>query len=230
MKGLARGGVRRARTLHAVAVLAAIAIATPSSPAWAHPHILVDAHVKLVFDQHGDLAAIANAWDFDEAFSAYAIQGYDSKGDGKPTREDLQPFAEINVQSLKEYHYFTRVTSDATPAALGAPTDYWDEFANEKLTLHFTLWLKQPIPVSGRTITVDVYDDEYFAAVSFPVDQTTEFQSEPAGCRNVIQRPAPLDAATAQQLAKIPVYQRELPADLYAVTDKLVNAIVIRCR
>lgn len=215
--------------LRGILALVALAAATPR-PAEAHPHILVDARVKLLFDQRGDLTGIANAWDFDEAFSAYAIQGYDSKSDGKPTREDLQPLAQINMEALKEYHFFTSVTADGSSSALGSPTDYWDEFTNEKMTLHFTIPLKQPVRVSGRAVTVDVYDDQYFAAVTFPQDQATEFPSQPIGCRNLLQRPERLDAATAQQLAKIPADQRELPAQLHAVTDKLVNAIVVQCR
>lgn len=206
--------------------LAALAVAQRAE---AHPHILVDAHVKLLFDQRGDLTAIANVWDFDEAFSAYAIQGYDSKGDGNPTRKDLQPLADINMDALKEYHFFTRVSSGGPPAALGAPTDYWDEFTDEKMKLHFTIPLKQPVAVRGRTVTVDVYDDEYFAAVNFPADQATAFADEPAGCSNLIRRPERLDATIARQLAQIPVTQRELPADLHAVTDRLVNAIVVQC-
>ncbi len=211
----------------ALALLAFLLFA--AGRAEAHPHILVDAHVRLVFNERGELTAIVNSWDFDEAFSAYAIQGYDSKGDGNPTRQDLQPLAQINMDSLKEYHFFTTVTADGSQAALGAPTDYWDEFTNEKMTLHFTLPLKQPLPVNGRTVTVDVYDDEYFAAVSFPKDQPSDFSAEPQACKNVLQRPQPLDASMAAQLAKIPVTQHDLPPDLHAVTNKLVNAIVIHC-
>ncbi|MBV8472473.1 MAG: DUF1007 family protein [Hyphomicrobiales bacterium] len=203
--------------------------AAAADRAEAHPHILVDAHVRLVFDQRGELTAIANSWDFDEAFSAYAIQGYDSKGDGEPTRQELQPLAQINMDALKEYHFFTTVTADGSQAALGAPTDYWDEFTNEKMTLHFTLPLKQPLAVNGRSITVDVYDDEYFAAVSFARDQPGAFAAEPPACQNILQRPQPLDAAMAAQLAKIPVTQHDLPAELHAATNKLVNAIVIHC-
>lgn len=211
------------------AVLVALAGLFATARAEAHPHILVDAHVKLLFDQRGDLTAIANVWDFDEAFSAYAIQGYDSKGDGRPTRQDLQPLAQINMDSLKEYHFFTSVTAQGSSATLGAPTDYWDEFTDEKMKLHFTIPLKQPVAVHGRAVTVAVYDDEYFAAVSFPADQPTEFAGEPAGCSNLIRRPERLDASIVQQLAQIPVTQRELPAELHAVTDRLVNAIVVKC-
>ena len=210
-------------------VVVGLAAFAAAPRAEAHPHILVDAHVKLLFDQRGDLTAIANVWDFDEAFSAYAIQGYDSKGDGKPTRQDLQPLAQINMDSLKEYHFFTSVVAGGSSAELGAPTDYWDEFTDEKMKLHFTIPLKQPVAMRGRAVTVDVYDDEYFAAVSFPAGQPAEFAGEPAGCTNHIRRPEQLDASIAQQLAKIPVSQRELPAELHAVTDRLVNAIEVHC-
>ena len=48
--------------LRGILALVALAAATPR-PAEAHPHILVDARVKLLFDQRGDLTGIANAWD-----------------------------------------------------------------------------------------------------------------------------------------------------------------------
>ncbi len=39
----------------------------------AHPHVLVDAKVDVVFDASGRLSAIRNIWQFDEAFSQFAI-------------------------------------------------------------------------------------------------------------------------------------------------------------
>ena len=41
------------------------------------------------------------------------------QGHGRPTRQDLQPLAEINMEALKEYHFFTSVIADGPPAALG---------------------------------------------------------------------------------------------------------------
>ena len=40
-------------------------------------------------------------------FSAFATQGLEQKTKGQFTREELQPLAKVNVESLKEYAYFT---------------------------------------------------------------------------------------------------------------------------
>lgn len=206
-----------------------LAICVAPGLAQAHPHVLVDAQESLVFDAHGDLTGIAGTWSFDEAFSAYAVQGYDSKGDGQPTREDLQPLAQTNVESLDRYHFFTRVLVDGMQVQIGNPTNAWDEFAEERLVLHFTLPLRRPLRISGHTLSVEVFDPDYFAAVTFPELQATSFASEPKDCQGMIRRPAPLDATAAGRLAQVPVTQRDLPPDLRAITDRLINAIVLRC-
>ena len=46
-------------------------------------------------------------WTFDEFYTAMALQGLDTDGDGKYSAEELKPLAEVNVNSLKEFDYFT---------------------------------------------------------------------------------------------------------------------------
>ena len=135
----------------------------------AHPHILIDARTELLFNAQGQVVGVNNIWDFDDAFSAYAIQGYDSKGDGKPTREDLQPFAEINLNSLKEYGYFTRMKVDGVNIGFGHPKNYFDVFTNEKLTLTFTLPLAKPLDIkrqdiAARSLRPDLFRGDHLRA------------------------------------------------------------------
>ena len=54
-------------------------------------------------------------------FSAFATQGMTSKEKGKFTREELAPLAKVNVESLKEYDYFTYVTVDGKKVPLAEP-------------------------------------------------------------------------------------------------------------
>ena len=61
----------------------------------------------MVFDDKGRIAAIRHHWLFDEEFSAYALQGLDTNRDGKYSAEELKPLAKENVESLKDYDYFT---------------------------------------------------------------------------------------------------------------------------
>ncbi len=196
----------------------------------AHPHVLIEARTQVLFNAQGELVGVSNVWDFDDAFSAYAIQGYDSKGDGNPTRQELQPFAEINLKSLAEYNYFTRVKVAGMTVAFVRPTDYYDVFANEKLTLHFTLPLAKPLDVRGKLVEVDVYDPAYFAAITFASQKPVALIGAASGCDSIVHRPEALDPATASRLAVIPADQRTLPPELFAVTDKLVNGIRIDCK
>jgi ABC-type uncharacterized transport system substrate-binding protein len=214
----------------AVALLVAIMIGAIPRMAAAHPHVLIEARTQILFNAQGQIVGVSNVWDFDDAFSAYAIQGYDSKGDGNPTREELQPFAETNLQSLAEYGYFTRVKVAGVAIAFGHPRDYYDVFANEKLTLHFTLPLAKPLDVAGKAVEVDVYDPAYFAAITFASEKPVTLTGSKGNCSSVVHRPEALDPAIASRLAVIPADQRTLPPELFAVTDRLVNGIRIDCK
>jgi ABC-type uncharacterized transport system substrate-binding protein len=213
-----------------IAGFSIVLLAVNPQHAAAHPHILIEARTELLFNAQGEVVGVSNVWDFDDAFSAYAIQGYDSKGDGKPTREDLQPFAEINVKSLAEYNYFTRMKIDGVSVSFGRPKNYFDVFANEKLTLSFTLPLSKPLDIRGKTIQLEVYDPTYFAAITFAQKEPVKLAGADPGCESVVHRPEPLDPSIASQLAAIPASQRKPPPELFAVTDKLVNATRVTCK
>jgi ABC-type uncharacterized transport system substrate-binding protein len=213
-----------------VVLLGAAVLGTSPQRAEAHPHILIQARSEILFNAQGQVVGVTNIWDFDDAFSAYAIQGYDRKGDGKPTREDLQPFAEVNVKSLAEYGYFTHMKVGSTPVAFGKPKDYFDVFADEKLTLHFTLPTSKPVDLLGSMLQLDVYDPAYFAAITFADRKPFDLIGAKAGCESSVHRPESLDPVLASRLAVIPADQRTLPPELLAVTDKLVNAIVVSCK
>ena len=70
-----------------------------------------------------------------------AIQGLDADGDGVYSKEELEPLAKVNVESLKEFGYFTfvRIGNDEKSLPLKEPVDYWIDYDKTLLTLHFTL-------------------------------------------------------------------------------------------
>jgi ABC-type uncharacterized transport system substrate-binding protein len=201
-----------------------------SSSALAHPHVLIAAHTQILLTEQGQLSSITNIWDFDEAFSAFAIQGYDTNGDGILTRQELRPLAEVNMSSLADYGYFTNVILAGAKVAFGHPEDYFDLFKNEKLTLQFTLPLTKPLDVRGKAVEVDVYDPAYFAAITFAQDQPVRLLGDSTGCQSFVHRPGPLDPSIASQLATIPASQRTPPPELFAITNKLINAVTVTCK
>src|SRR5262249_49158673 len=98
------------------------------------------------------------------------------------------------------------------------------------LTLHFTLPLTSPVDVRGKTFDVNVYDPDYFAAVTYANQNPVQLVGNAAGCTAAVHRPEALDAQTANRLAVIPASQHALPPELATIASKLVNAVRVTCK
>ncbi|MEN3375627.1 MAG: hypothetical protein V7604_982, partial [Hyphomicrobiales bacterium] len=93
--------------------------------AQAHPHVWVTMKSELVYAADGTVTGVRHNWTFDDMFSTFATQGLESKEKGKFTREELAPLAQVNVESLKEYDYFTIARVNGKKAPLNGPVDYY---------------------------------------------------------------------------------------------------------
>lgn len=211
-------------------LLLGLAIVTASAlPAAAHPHVFVDARTQIVFDDKGEIVAIRQIWRFDDAFSAFASQGLDKDGDGILTVEELQPLAKVNVDSLKDYDYFTFLRVGGKRVGFKIPTEYWLQSTDGFLTLFHTLNLIQPVKPDAVGVTLDVYDPGYFVDFQMVEKDPIVLEKAPAACKADLQRKGAPDAATAAILGQIPASERELPANLKALTSDLANRITVRC-
>jgi ABC-type uncharacterized transport system substrate-binding protein len=174
------------------AVLAAVAGAVLPAPAAAHPHVWVIAAGELVYAPDGALTAVRFAWEFDDMFSAFATQGLDADGDGKLSREELADLAKTNVESLKEFDYFTRAKAGTRQLAFTDPTDYYLEYRDNVLVLHFTLPVAKPQVVKGP-LKLEVYDPTVLVAFTFAEgDAPLQLAGAPVGCKVAVERPQPL--------------------------------------
>jgi len=215
-------------TLRAALVGAAV-VAGSTLSAVAHPHVFVDARAQIVFDASGQIVSIRHVWRFDDAFSAFASQGLDKNGDGILTVEELQPLAKVNIDSLKDYDYFTFLRSAGKRVGFKIPTEYWLQSSDGFLTLFYTLNLMQPVKPDAKGITLDVYDPGYFVDFQMVEKDPIVLEKAPAGCKAELQRKGAPDAATAAILGQIPASERQLPAELMAVTSDLANRMTVTC-
>jgi ABC-type uncharacterized transport system substrate-binding protein len=205
----------------------AIGACLAAAPAVAHPHVFVDARAEIVFNPAGEITAIRHIWQFDEAFSAFAMQGLDKDGDGKLSDAELQPLAKVNVESLQEYDFFTILSVGKTREVMVPPKEYWLQLHGPRLTLFYTLPLKTPVKVSGKA-TVEVFDPEYFVAFTFPKDGAVKLNGAPAGCTAAYHPPKELDAQTMATMAAIPKDQ-DMPPALIDAAAGLANVISVSC-
>jgi ABC-type uncharacterized transport system substrate-binding protein len=206
-----------------LAALAAFALVASVSALQAHPHVWVVARGEIVYGPDGAMQAIRYAWTFDEAFSAFAVQGLDKDNDGKLTREELQPLAEVNVTSLKEFDYFTVGKNGEKPIEFGAPVDYW-LVADEKklLTLYFTLPVKTALK---GTASLDVFDPTYFVAFEFGEGEALKLSGAPTGCALEAKKPEPMTTNTGRLSESF--FNSLSAASQYG--SQFANRVAVRC-
>lgn len=171
-------------------VVAAASVAASAS-AFAHPHVWVTMHSKFLYAPDGALTGIAHTWTFDDMFSAFATMGL-AKTNGTFARQTLQPLAQVNVESLKDFDYFTYATFDGKRDrdAFNAPlADYWLDYDAKTtlLTLHFTLPLKKP--VRAKTLKIEVYDPTFFIDFAMAKDDPASLVGAPARCKLATEKP-----------------------------------------
>ena len=154
------------------AVLAGFACAGLAGDAHAHPHVWATVRSEIMFDAKGEITGVRHAWTFDEFYTAMAVQGLDTNGDGVFSEEELKPLAEVNVKSLKDFDYFTFVhIGEGDNLPLKPPENYSLDYDKSLLTLHFTLPLEKPLDPRGKDVQVDVYDPSFFVAFGFATEK-----------------------------------------------------------
>jgi ABC-type uncharacterized transport system substrate-binding protein len=155
--------------------------------AQAHPHVWITSVSELVYAGDGTLTGVRHAWTFDDMFATYALQGLDSKKKGEYSREELAPLAQTNVEALKEYAYFTFARADGTKQRFSEPVDYFLDYRDGQLTLHFTLPVKSPF--KARQLVLEIFDRSYFVDFQLAEKDPIKLVGAPEGCQIKFERP-----------------------------------------
>jgi len=186
--------------LIAVAFSGLVAVTASAS---AHPHVWVTMRDELVYAPDGSVTAVRHTWTFDDMFSAFATMGF-PKTNGTFTRETLQPLAKVNVDSLKDFDYFTyaKIDGKRVKDAFAEPTaDYWLDYDAKTtlLTLHFTLPLKKPVK-ANKTLEIEVYDPTFFIDFAMAKSNPVTLVGAPADCKVATEKPPDINFPTTLRL------------------------------
>ena len=155
--------------------------------AQAHPHVWITASSELLYAADGTITGVRHAWTFDDMFSTYALQGIETKNKGVYSREELSSLAQTNVESLKEYGFFTFARADGKKEKFQEPVDYYLEYKDAALTLHFTLPLKTP--VKPKELVLEVFDPSFFIDFTLAEKNPIKLVGAPAACQMKFERP-----------------------------------------
>ena len=158
-----------------------------TSEAMAHPHVWVTTRTEVLYAPDGSITGLRHAWTFDDMFSIFATQGLQTKEKGVFSREDLAPLAEVNITSLKEYDYFTVVKANGRKAQHSDPVDYWLDFTNGVLTLHFVLPVN--VPAKVQNLEFEVFDPTYFINFGLAESAPVALVGASDQCKITMMRP-----------------------------------------
>jgi ABC-type uncharacterized transport system substrate-binding protein len=209
-----------------LAVVIGACLAT--ADAVAHPHVWVTMRTTVLYAPDGAVTGFRQDWTFDDMYSAFALTGIKAKKKGQYTRAELQPLAQINVDSLKDFAYFTYARIDGKRRqsdVFAAPVDYWLDYDPEasELTLHFTLPFKEP--VTAKRLVIEIYDPEFFIDFGFAENDAVKLVGAPAQCAVAAEKPQDENFFTSQNLNRSYV-----PSEgNIGMGSKFANKISVEC-
>ena len=79
-----------------------------ASVAMAHPHVFVDATVKVLFNEKG-LSGVENRWVYDEVYSMATIASVDADGDGKLSAKESDALRPVVFGEASKANYFNYI-------------------------------------------------------------------------------------------------------------------------
>lgn len=211
-----------------LALAVVIGACLAAAGASAHPHVWVTMRTAVLYAADGKVTGLHQDWTFDDMYSAFALTGIEARKKGQFTRAELQPLAQVNVDSLKDFAYFTYARIDGKHPqsdAFAEPVDYWLNYDSEasELTLHFTLPFKEP--VAAKRIVFEIYDPEFFIDFGFAENDAVKLIGAPPQCAVTAEKPQDDNFFSSQSLNRFYV-----PSEAnVGMGMKFANKIAVEC-
>lgn len=202
-RAIARLGYKCRIAALSTALLGASAAVFAPSPATAHPHVWIEARLALATDDTGKAKAVTITWQFDEYYTATAIQGLDKNKNGAYEPQELHALAAENIKALKEYRYFTRIKIGGEVVKTGAVETFSSEHKGGLLHLTFTVPLAQPVSLAGKTLEIASYDPSFFISIEPAAKTVMTLPAPLAKSCNVTVKQALAESDSTQDIAKM---------------------------
>jgi polyphosphate kinase len=137
-------------------------------PAFAHPHMFVDAGLQLIFDDDGRLAALRIVWAYDSYSSLLTFEDMelDPDYDGVLTEAELDRLRGFDGNWVEGYDGDIVALHGDGPVALGPPGDWTVTVQDGRIvSSHLRPVPDRPDPAAAE-IVLRVFDPTYYTAYS----------------------------------------------------------------
>lgn len=162
-------------------------------PAQAHPHVWIDAALRLDVAPDGRMRAVAVTWTFDELYSQVSVEGLDADGDGTYSGEELAPMIAEAMTALEEWRYFLSLRQGGRRLAISRAVDAGASFANGRLSYTFTVPLAEPVSLPAGPVLLRAFDPSFYIDIGLPEAAAVRLDDAPTGCAATITDPAPME-------------------------------------
>lgn len=202
-----------------------------ATPAAAHPHVWVQMRSDIVFNDQGLISGVNLIWTFDDAYAQLALEGLDKNGDGVFDPSELEPLTRENLDSLKDYNYFTYIRYAGKLQPIAAPTNAGQTFSQNKLQLHFQVPLVTPVDPTKGEFVLKVFDPEFYISFDYPKDEPVSVLGNmPKSCRLEV-KPLPSDAELEQTRAMLATKGTDWkPAEDEEFGSLFAQPVTIQCK
>lgn len=208
--------------MHRLFPLAIATFALMPAALSAHPHVFVDAKLRLQINADGVFEGIEVEWTYDDFYSLLLLadMGLDRDGDGNLEQSETILLDGFDLQWIEGFQGDTFATRDGSPVTLGPPEGRGTTVENGLITT--THFRAASGPADG--LEIKAFDPTFYTAYSLvgPVEAGS-------GCDAVIQ-PADLDAAytlVEELLYATPAAEAE--GDYPAVGEAFADTVRLSC-
>ncbi len=144
--------------------LLAVASLVPQQ-ATAHPHEFVTMNVTVQFNPAGQVTGMRYHWQFDEFFSAYALEGQDKNGNGTAEPEEMDALLKEILGNIDEIAYFTKFDAEGAVPDLGKAVPVSATLDKRQFNAVFDVPFKAALDVKKKPLRYAIYDDEFYIAM-----------------------------------------------------------------
>ncbi len=160
-----------------ISMLVIVLLLTAADTSLAHPHVFIDQHVKIVFDDKG-LAGFTIQWKFDDMFTSMIVGDFDKNKNGDFDENEVAKIKKEAFSYVSEYNYFAFIKIDGKKFNVKFIKDFSARLIEKnKMVYEFFI----PCHVSAinnfKQVVIASYDPTYYTAIMFN-DTNTWFSSE----------------------------------------------------
>ena len=136
----------------------------------AHPHVFVDANIKVLFDEKG-LSGVHNHWVYDEIYSKSIIASVDQDNDGKLSPQESENLKPKIFADLVKANYFNYIQCGSNFLPAKGIRTFKASVQNQRLVLDFTVSFSAAISNDYTLLVIVVADPSNYVQVTADMEK-----------------------------------------------------------